>query len=92
MAPMSGRYRPRWIKMLKCKLCGEEFEATRRDALYCKPACRQTASRSARGLATLAVMVKSTNAPKLAEKMSQNSPSPSPAKPVTKPKKKGKKK
>lgn len=36
--------------ILKCQLCGEEFEATRRDAKYCSTTCRNKASRQNRGL------------------------------------------
>lgn len=36
--------------ILKCHLCGNNFEASRSDAKYCSSACRNKASRQNRGL------------------------------------------
>lgn len=35
---------------LNCSFCGNEFEASRRDAKYCSDSCRNKASRRNRGL------------------------------------------
>lgn len=46
---MGGHYRPRFTVTLKCEWCTGEFQATRKDARTCKPACRQAAKRASTG-------------------------------------------
>ena len=44
------REQERWdaspAHLLACRSCGDQFAATRRDARYCSPRCRQRARRS----------------------------------------------
>lgn len=42
--PKPYRYHARWRGMT-CKVCGAGFEANRKDARYCSPACRDRAYR-----------------------------------------------
>lgn len=48
MATSGGRYKPRKLLTLTCKICGEKFQATRPDARYCSATCRSTISRATR--------------------------------------------
>lgn len=74
MSLTGGSYRPRIPNQHQCRVCGDLFPATRIDARYCGPTCRQAISRSQRGLNTLAASVVATNAPLLLQKLSQVSP------------------
>lgn len=48
---------------LHCERCGKEFTAKRKDAKFCKPACRVYANRAKEAVAALAIAAAVANAP-----------------------------